>query len=1545
MADFKFMKRRIQILLVGLLGLLTAEQSAAQTVQLSLPDTTVKRGDTLLVPLRVTSLNGLNVLSGQVNLSFNSGQVQVFGVETAGTLTQGLGNVVFNATTRQFAFATTSPLTGAGDLVKLKVAISGSPSTLSDSIKIAYAVFNEGVPGVSIRNGRVRILALTLSPKNPSTSIVVGDSLQFSVSGDVLPPVTWTSSTPAVGTIDAGGKFRALSVGQLKVFAQDSQGLKDSTGLFAINSASLRSLTMSLRDTTRTRTLTFDLPVTISDVSSLGIISGQFTMTFGGNVLQAVGVIPAGTKTAMWSAPAFSITSGRIDIALAGTTPLEGSGTLVFVRFRVLASAPGQTTVSLSNVIFNENIQANVVNATFTPLAAPILVISPSTSIMTRGSTLQFSVTSGGTPPYTWSSSQTIVATMNVSTGVLTAQTRGTTIVSVVDALGFTASTGSIVVNDIRALLPDSTVAVADSVEMPLIVEDLTGQGVLAYEFRVVYNSSVVRFRDVITPGTMSSSFTVTARDTLDTLRIAAAGSTPLAGAGMLLKIRFMAVATASIGDFSLLHFSAFQFNEPGPSTPTATTLDGRIGIGSLPPSVPVLLLPGNGTNNVSIAPTLTWSEPTGATSYHLQVATTPTFDVGTIVVDQGSIAAATFNLSGLLNSTTYFWRVSAVGVGGSSAYSVAFSFTTVVAPPAAPVANAATGITSTGFVASWSSVSGATEYRLDVSTDNFGTYVSGYENLLVVGVLQNVTGLASSTAYSFRVRAGNVGGSSPNSNAIDVTTLPPPPPAPNALPASNITQSGFTANWDVVTGATGYQLDVSSDNFTTFLAGYNSFSTTSLSHALSGLSAATPYHYRVRAVNVAGPGSNSLTISLTTLVALPSVPVLNSPADLSTGVVTSPTLSWTGGGTGTTYTIEIATSSAFDAGSIEVSQSGLTATSLNLSALQFNTTYFWRVNATNTAGTSAFSLVWSFTTQEAPPPTNPVPTFVSITPPSASRGDTTAIVMTGTNFLATVTTFSFGPDVTVLEPTIQSLTQASARIVIPPTVPTGTRTVFVTNSAPGGGMDSLLLGFTIVNPSPTLTAVLPDTGSRTETLNVILKGSKFIEGVTSVSFGEGFTLNTLTIDSLTSLTANVTISPAALLGPRDITVTNSVPVGGISTRSNGFVVVNPIPTVTSLSPTAGAIGQSMIVTFLGTGFIKGVTSISFGPDITLDSIQIETPTTLRAFIAIASTATPGPRDVSLANSQPGGGTVVLAAAFSLGNAAPLIHAILPDSAVRGQTLSVTILGRNFVVARTAISFSSDIVVGGQTVISDSVMDVQISIPAGAAAGSRSVTVTIAPLGGGSATLTNGFTILNPLPAISSATPSEGGRGSVLNVSIIGSGFFADATSVSFGAGIAVQSSSIISPTELSATIGIDPLADPGVRTVTISNVGPGGGSASLAGGFTINTSTPTGLSDDPSMIPTRYELFESYPNPFNPATTIRFSLPSESSVRLTVLSLLGTEIATLASSVYRAGVHELRFEAGNISTGVYVLRLEARATGSNSSPPFIASRKLLLLR
>ena len=75
---------------------------------------------------------------------------------------------------------------------------------------------------------------------------------------------------------------------------------------------------------------------------------------------------------------------------------------------------------------------------------------------------------------------------------------------------------------------------------------------------------------------------------------------------------------------------------------------------------------------------------------------------------------------------------------------------------------------------------------------------------------------------------------------------------------------------------------------------------------------------------------------------------------------------------------------------------------------------------------------------------------------------------------------------------------------------------------------------------------------------------------------------------------------------------------------------------------------------------------------------------------------------------------------------------------------------------------------------------------------------------------------------------------------------------------------------------------------------------------------------------PDAFTLEPNYPNPFNPATTIAFSLPEESPVRLAVYDLTGRQVALLMDGVRAAGRHEVRFEAGELPSGTYLYRLQA---------------------
>ena len=89
--------------------------------------------------------------------------------------------------------------------------------------------------------------------------------------------------------------------------------------------------------------------------------------------------------------------------------------------------------------------------------------------------------------------------------------------------------------------------------------------------------------------------------------------------------------------------------------------------------------------------------------------------------------------------------------------------------------------------------------------------------------------------------------------------------------------------------------------------------------------------------------------------------------------------------------------------------------------------------------------------------------------------------------------------------------------------------------------------------------------------------------------------------------------------------------------------------------------------------------------------------------------------------------------------------------------------------------------------------------------------------------------------------------------------------------------------------------------------------------------------------VPREFDLSQNFPNPFNPTTVIRYALPVKSHVLLTVHNLLGQVVATVINQDQEAGFHEIRFDAANLSSGVYLYRLEAGK--------FIETRKLTLVK
>ncbi|MFH1735790.1 MAG: T9SS type A sorting domain-containing protein, partial [bacterium] len=101
---------------------------------------------------------------------------------------------------------------------------------------------------------------------------------------------------------------------------------------------------------------------------------------------------------------------------------------------------------------------------------------------------------------------------------------------------------------------------------------------------------------------------------------------------------------------------------------------------------------------------------------------------------------------------------------------------------------------------------------------------------------------------------------------------------------------------------------------------------------------------------------------------------------------------------------------------------------------------------------------------------------------------------------------------------------------------------------------------------------------------------------------------------------------------------------------------------------------------------------------------------------------------------------------------------------------------------------------------------------------------------------------------------------------------------------------------------------------------------------FTILNTTTTS-----KPLPSSLTLLTSHPNPFNPLTTINFSLPKEGLVKLTVYDLLGRQVALLVNGHRDAGIHDVSFDAQNLASGVYIYRLTAG--------DYTASAKMVLMK
>ena len=580
--------------------------------------------------------------------------------------------------------------------------------------------------------------------------------------------------------------------------------------------------------------------------------------------------------------------------------------------------------------------------------------------------------------------------------------------------------------------------------------------------------------------------------------------------------------------------------------------------------------------------------------------------------------------------------------------------------------------------------------------------------------------------------------------------------------------------------------------------------------------------------VNVTNPASTSSTLT-NGFTVIPQGP---APAVTRINPVS--------GNSGTSVSIGNLTGTGFVSGaSVRLSRSGssdLFAQNVNvLDANNLTCTFVlpggtasgaWDVTVRNTDGQSG-TLPNGFTV------TNPGPTVTGITPGAAYTGTMVTISnLSGTGFMngATVNLNSTSDPTGISASSVVVISQNQISCTFDLTgASLGARNIVVTNS--DGKTGILPNGFTVSGTGPLVTAINPVSGIVSTTYSpVSIGGSGFLTGATVNLTRTGspdISATSVNVGSPNFITCTIPLPAGAALGPWNVTVTN--PDGKNGTLTNGFRVLAPVPTITSISPGSGTVTGGTSVTIIGTS-LTTTTNVTFGGT----AAASFTVTDDTHIIATSPALTAGVVDVRVTTLS-GISAVTSGDQFTY-IALPTVTSLSPTSGAAAGGTTVTITG-------TALAGATNVMFGGTagTILTNTATQITARSPDRATGGTVDVTVTT--VGGTSAIVAGDrFTYTGVAPAVTGLSPASGVSSGGTTVTITGSGF-TSASTVSFG-GTAGTGVTFVSDTQITV---ISPTRAAG-GTVDVRVTTVGGTSAIVAGDrFTYTGVAPAVTSLSPT--------------------------------------------------------------------------------------------------
>ncbi|MDB4342111.1 fibronectin type III domain-containing protein [Nitrosopumilus sp.] len=411
--------------------------------------------------------------------------------------------------------------------------------------------------------------------------------------------------------------------------------------------------------------------------------------------------------------------------------------------------------------------------------------------------------------------------------------------------------------------------------------------------------------------------------------------------------------------DTGLTNGNSYQYRVLATNTIGNSPFSGAVAMiaGDVPGALSVLTATTQSDTSIS----LTWTAPNAngyaITGYQIEQSTDGT-TWGTPIVSNTQNTAVSYTVTGLNDSTDYYFKVTGINALGIGALGPVANAHTFGAPdPFIPLTSSSTVTSATvNWTQPYDHGSPITSYRVEILNLVNGIGNGQWLTLTTTGGLTNThTGLQTNTEYQYRIVAINPYGSV-TSPAQAITTFALPP----TLTATAISGTAIDLTWPTVSGSTTYSV-YSSANDVTFTLLQSGISATT--YQATGLSLGQTAYYKVTVTNAAGESAQSTSATATTW-SLPGTP---TGLTITNPTPTTARFTWTaptdfGGAPSVTYTLQRSTDN-----SNWTSYLPSSTTTIDDNNLTLGQQYYWRVNSVTTAGVSGNSNTVNYLTPTLP--------------------------------------------------------------------------------------------------------------------------------------------------------------------------------------------------------------------------------------------------------------------------------------------------------------------------------------------------------------------------------------------------------------------------------------------------------------------------------------------------------------------------------------------------------------------------------------------------